>query len=535
MDHIVFIAGVLPSDAAPLAEALRTCGIRPADPDPVAALNRRLIAMAGIRPGRIPDPVESDPQSLTPVADWACAIARDQAEAAWDEAFAAMGGGAQGEGARLLADPGLAFTLPLWRDVAAAKGVRVTVYLAHRAAAGLLGEVQRAHRLSLPQAAAHILDTWLAMVAGAPQNARVVSLEALEADPAATLAKLGHTAPSETAPTAPAAAPRTAPRLPEKLIPLPLRYLDKRLAQAHGASLAPDDPFVPAEIRRRAQAKALADETYRLSDVAAPARTAPAGTAARPRPVVVHCHLFKNAGSSVDVILKAHFGARWATREFPVDPHRSNADLTNTFVRAGEDFDVLSTHTGDWWLGHDGDGLTVLPIIFLRHPLLRIRSAYSFEAKQDADTLGARLAKTHDFSGYVRARLERPGDLAFRNFQARRLAAYVDRVTADLKTSAMRALECAPFVGLVEDFDGSVARLEAYLKPHWPDFRARTGRANVTDASAASLADKLARIEADLGGEVHAMLVEANPVDFALYDAACARWSATASTSRSAA
>ena len=116
------------------------------------------------------------------------------------------------------------------------------------------------------------------------------------------------------------------------------------------------------------------------------------------------------------------------------------------------------------------------------------------------------------------------GDLAFRDFQARRLAAYVDRVTADLETSAFAALERAPFVGLVEDFDASVARLEAYLKPHWPDFRARAARANVTDTSAASLADKVAQIEADLGAEVHAMLLEANRVDFALYEAARARW-----------
>ena len=456
--------------------------------------------------------------------------------------------------------------------------------------------------------------------------AKVVCLEAFAAAPHETLERLGYP------PVAPGRPPlRLAmdedegegeslaaagpPAVPRALIPAPLRGIDARLVEAHGQSLAPDDPVLAAERRKRALAKAYADDTILLGALddalddalgdafpdaftgpverrpaalhshaatgvrpgglphpgpsaapapavraleAAPAQkpggtphlaparagsglAAPAGTrpacagsslaapravrgAAAPRTVVVHCHVFKNAGSSVDLILRRHFGPGWVTTEFPVHGAVSNADLTHAFIRGHPALQALSTHTGDWWLGHASDDLTVLPVIFLRHPLLRIRSAYSFERDQDADTLGARLAKTHDFAGYVAARLDIAHDHAFRNFQARRLAAYHARLKADLRTAALAGLERAPFVGLVEDFEGSARRLEATLAPHVPGFEAAAARANVTDTSGLAQDEKIARARAALGEALHARLVRENTVDFEIYARALERW-----------
>lgn len=437
-------------------------------------------------------------------------------------------------------------------------------------------------------ATSRIMDTWLALLAAAPAGTPVVSYEAFTADPAGTLASLGlesravEEGTGARVPTAPdlgfIRSARPLPPLPRPLLPAPLRAFDQRLAEAHGTAPegGPVDPAqVAAETRRRASEKSFAGHTLLLGakdllaaaplfappaeaplpetalreaariaaplPIAAPAALAaapplapaPLGAPATlrtpaPRPVIVHCHIFKNAGSSVDVVLKEHFGARWVTHEFPTRNGLSNADLTHAYLRAHTGLDVLSTHTGDWWLGHDGNGLTVLPIIFLRHPLLRIRSAYSFEKKQAADTLGARLAKANDFPGYVKARLDRPNDLAFRDFQAHRLAAYEARLTADLYSTAMRALDRAPFIGLVEDFAGSAARLDALIAPHFPGFKAYSARANTTDSSDATPGEKLARIREELGEEVHDELSAANRVDFALHDAAMARWPAAA-------
>ena len=239
---------------------------------------------------------------------------------------------------------------------------------------------------------------------------------------------------------------------------------------------------------------------------------------------MLHCHIFKNAGSSVDLMLKANFGSDWMTAEFPVRSGLSNSDLTNTFIRSNEGCAAVSTHTGDWWLDHSDDELAVLPIVFLRHPLLRIRSAYSFERTQRAETVGALLAKAHDFPGYVRARLERGGDYAFRDFQARRLAAYQSRMVPDLRSTAFRALERAPFIGLVEDFDASARRMQDFLAPHFEGFRGHKARVNITDYSETTSEQKLDRIREELGEALHSVLLDANAIDLEIYEAALLRW-----------
>ncbi|MGF1456710.1 MAG: sulfotransferase family 2 domain-containing protein [Alphaproteobacteria bacterium] len=303
-------------------------------------------------------------------------------------------------------------------------------------------------------------------------------------------------------------------------MPRPLLRLSKAL-------LAMADGTPPDEIRsdlkdlglQRIDQKTYQGRSYCL---ASSTRAVPSGPTGR-RVAILHCHIFKNAGSSVDILLRETFGTRFIQQEFATRQGDSNADLVRSFIRCRTDMDAFSTHTGDWWLHYGDKDLLVLPILFLRHPLLRIQSAYRFERTQDADTYGARMAKTLGFADYVRNRLERPRDFAFRNFQARRVAAFESRTITDLASLARTGFERLPFLGIVEDFDASIRRLEAYLRPHFPAFTARPVIANRTDGGTQSLAERLDAIRSDLGKDLYRDLRNANDLDFHLYDAARAR------------
>jgi len=192
------------------------------------------------------------------------------------------------------------------------------------------------------------------------------------------------------------------------------------------------------------------------------------------RTVILHYHLFKNAGTSLDQILKQNFGDRWVTREF--GGNHDNSAAVADWIRATPEAVAFSTHTAVGPLPEIA-GVRVVTVMLLRDPLERIRSAYRFERTQEADTWGANLAKEFAFSGYVRARLTHPADRQCRNFQAWRLATLAPG-DGPLVERAKAGAGKIDVLGRVADFDGALTALAAALGDAAPDFTWESLRAN---------------------------------------------------------
>lgn len=227
------------------------------------------------------------------------------------------------------------------------------------------------------------------------------------------------------------------------------------------------------------------------------------------RHVILHYHLFKNAGTSLDAVLKRAFPGEWVTAEFP-GAGGDNSGALAAWIEAEPEVKVFSTHTGRGPVPVV-PGVEVFPVIFLREPISRIRSAYRFERKQEADTLGAKLAREHDLAGYVDARLAMPRDRQCRNFQTYRMAGFVPARDeyggrpGELER-ALRALRTLPLVGLVERFDESLARLAAALPPELALPSVGSAHTNRTERSGEALEEGLRET-----------LRTANALDTALY------------------
>lgn len=224
------------------------------------------------------------------------------------------------------------------------------------------------------------------------------------------------------------------------------------------------------------------------------------------RTVVLHYHLFKNAGTSVDEMLKAHFGPAWVTAEFPMRDS-NNTVAVEEWIASTPEACAFSSHTMVGPLPQV-DNVEIIPVILLRDPVARIASAYRFEARQEADTWGANLAKEHDFEGYVQARLARPNDRQCRNFQISRLATLCPGSASEYTRAlnALKLLNALGAVGRVEHFDAFTAKLMARLTPHFPDFAPQAIQANKSK-------DKMSK-------KLVALLAEANADDMVLLEQA---------------
>lgn len=225
------------------------------------------------------------------------------------------------------------------------------------------------------------------------------------------------------------------------------------------------------------------------------------------RHVILHNHLFKNAGTSVDQILRQNFQERWVTREFP-DPRPGHTPDIAGWIRQNPDAIAFSSHTIQTVLPILPD-VRIIQIVLLRDPIDRIASAYRFEKTQISQTRGAQLARQNGFAGYVHARLETKGDRQCRNFQTSRFAALTSNTLgnelARAKTSANLIAQTG-VLGLVSGFDAAMQRLSDVIKPHYPSFDWHPVTANASDRITVQ----------SVSPDMRKMLEETNNDDFTL-------------------
>jgi len=219
------------------------------------------------------------------------------------------------------------------------------------------------------------------------------------------------------------------------------------------------------------------------------------------RTIILHYHLFKNAGSSVDAILKDNFKDRWVTKEFSGD---NNTDKVIEWIETNQDSIAFSSHTMNGPIPQI-DGIKTISIAMLRDPIKRIISAYKFERLQESNTWGAQLAKELSFEGYVLTRLKKTNDKQCRNFQTHRLATLHPSDQPKIRR-AIAALNDLSFVGIVEDFNTSMATLSSQIVKDFPNYKYTAKHSN-----------KSGRFDFDINPTLNQLLIECNRADQRLW------------------
>lgn len=249
------------------------------------------------------------------------------------------------------------------------------------------------------------------------------------------------------------------------------------------------------------------------------------------RIVILHYHLFKNAGSSVDHILKMNFqGNRWRNEEFKgpttniplVLGGRSNSQSVQDWLAEHPEVVALSSHTAAMPLP-ELQNTRVFPIVMVRNPVVRLQSSYLFERKQfdsGRQTITTKLAGRTDFAGYLHGLLEMKNQSMARNYAAVRLAGAVPGSPEQLRQRAFKALKLLPFVGVVERFDRSMMVLERCLRPHFPKFQVLPAWQNATAEVSTSLSERLDQIRNEIGNDFYREILSANRIEIDLHKAA---------------
>lgn len=239
------------------------------------------------------------------------------------------------------------------------------------------------------------------------------------------------------------------------------------------------------------------------------------------RKVILHYHLFKNAGTSLDAAFKENFSeekGEWVTKEFPNQP-AANREQVRQWILDNPQAKCFSSHTALFPVPEFED-IEVFPVVFVRHPIDRIASAYSFEKRQGDKNFGSTLARNTDLKGYIETRLSLTQDRQCRNFHEQRLATTAGKILEADAHRALAALKRLPFVGIVEHYDLSIKTLQAKLKDFgFEDIELKSIEKNKSSRVSSDLNEKLDEIKVRLGEKLYNELLRINDSDIRIWNA----------------
>jgi hypothetical protein len=238
-----------------------------------------------------------------------------------------------------------------------------------------------------------------------------------------------------------------------------------------------------------------------------------------PEPVLIHYHIFKNAGTSLDRLLAACFGAHWATFEGLHAGDAQTGDQLAGFLAARPGVRAVSSHLARPPL----PAAHCLPMVMLRHPIDRARSVFQFVRRDRSQ--GDHAHARGGFADYVNQVLDTPGlGVAIRNYQVFHLSDATFRAgnttldsTRDDLAQAQALVASWPAFGLARAFAASCDLFMSVYGPLSPDLRLHPLHENISPDHAVTEDDALDAARAELGAATYARLCAANELDLALY------------------
>jgi hypothetical protein len=197
--------------------------------------------------------------------------------------------------------------------------------------------------------------------------------------------------------------------------------------------------------------------------------------------VVVHYHILKNGGSTIESVLKREFGQRFSPFDDTcADSVLGETELTN-FLEARPEVSAISSHH----LRYPKPAIrntVIFDCCFLRHPMDRLQSLYTWARRTDSSDPLSRIARSAGSREFI-YRLLHEFPHMVSNVQVTLLASGgaftrpANENDLDVATSILREMAIP---GLVELFDESLMAAEYFLRPAFPAIQLHYQPQNVT-------------------------------------------------------
>ena len=280
--------------------------------------------------------------------------------------------------------------------------------------------------------------------------------------------------------------------------------------------------------RRRLQSPPFfGQEIARVSNTAVQVITIQRGLTVRT--VICHYHIYKNSGTSFDSLLTQNFGDRHISFDGPFPFFTIDQEQLSRIIERKVNVVAFSSHQIQLPAPPSLE-FNILPVVFLRHPLLRVLSIYRFKRKTFDGTPTSKAAQGMTFDEWISHSFSDRLEIThISNAQTRFLgSAYRQRPLMKRKVNtmeydinqALRNLGNVKLLARTEYFDEDVSRFPKVLAQYEIDFVFTPANPlNVTgNDHRKSIEERIGEIRQLLSAENYQKLVMANIQDTFLYD-----------------
>ncbi|MFK7977657.1 MAG: glycosyltransferase, partial [Halioglobus sp.] len=235
------------------------------------------------------------------------------------------------------------------------------------------------------------------------------------------------------------------------------------------------------------------------------------------RKIILHCHLFKNAGTTLDWSLKRSLNDAFVDHRDD-DSMRRGGEYLVPYLAKNRSISALSSHHVQFPLPQN-EAFDFLTLVLLRHPIDRARSVYAFEKRQEAFTPGAIKAKELSFAEYIRWRLLADVAPTVRNFQCSHLtSSALTPIKRPQYEDALAVLTRAALVGTVERYNESMILFEKTLARDFSGMDLSYVPQNVTPEREMHMDERIQGVIDELGPELTEEFYEKNAWDIQLHE-----------------
>lgn len=236
------------------------------------------------------------------------------------------------------------------------------------------------------------------------------------------------------------------------------------------------------------------------------------------RNILLHCHFFKNAGTSIDWALRNSFGEAFCENK---QHFYSISEWNNHLQGVVKDCSIraISSHIFSLLPPVLAD-INFFVIAMFRHPIERVTSVAAYEKKQNyRNSLGTITDIEIGLQGYVEAYLRDGTPASIRNMHTLRFAGRDNGrpVTEEDFAKAVTTVRQCKTIGMVEYFDESMVLFEEILRPSFPTLDLAYIVQNVYQRPQ-SIEDRIHQLRISLGEELFDSLLTKNLMDLKLYD-----------------